>query len=97
MFSATSWFAGQVATLVVLDIIYPAVRQAVGLHCFKTKTVLKYTDVKFGQRSSTHHVWLRGSHVSFPTFSMQNFCGPLLPAMQRKNWLKKKNKSIKEI
>lgn len=34
MFSATSWFAGQVATLVVLDIIYPAVRQAVGLHCF---------------------------------------------------------------
>lgn len=27
----------------------------------------------------THQVWLRGSHVSLPTFSMQNFWGPLLP------------------
>lgn len=28
----------------------------------------------------THHVWLLGSQVSFPTLSMQNFWGPLLPA-----------------
>lgn len=27
----------------------------------------------------THHVWLLGSQVSFPTLSMQNFWGPLLP------------------
>lgn len=27
----------------------------------------------------THQVWLLGSHVSLPTFSIQNFCGPLLP------------------
>lgn len=30
----------------------------------------------------THQVWLLGSHVSLPTFSMQNFWGPLLPAGQ---------------
>lgn len=39
----------------------------------------------------THQVWLRGSQVSFPTFSMQNFCGPLLPAEKMvKNVLTKK-------
>lgn len=27
----------------------------------------------------SHQVWLLGSHVSLPTLSMQNFCGPLLP------------------
>lgn len=27
----------------------------------------------------TYHVWLRGSHVSLPTLSIQNFWGPLLP------------------
>lgn len=31
----------------------------------------------------THQVWLRGSQVSLPTFSMQNFCGPLLPGGRR--------------
>lgn len=32
-----------------------------------------------GPATLTHHVWLRGSQVSLPTLSMQNFCGPLLP------------------
>ncbi len=27
----------------------------------------------------SYHVWLLGSQFSFPTFSIQNFCGPLLP------------------
>lgn len=30
-------------------------------------------------------MWLRGSHVSLPTLSMQNFCGPLLPARREGN------------
>lgn len=29
--------------------------------------------------AAAYHVWLLGSQVSFPTLSMQNFCGPLLP------------------
>lgn len=32
-----------------------------------------------GPATLTHHVWLRGSQVSLPTLSMQNFWGPLLP------------------
>lgn len=32
-----------------------------------------------GPAMLTHHVWLRGSQVSLPTLSMQNFWGPLLP------------------
>ena len=32
-----------------------------------------------GSKSESNHVWLLGSHVSLPTFSMQNFWGPLLP------------------
>lgn len=30
-------------------------------------------------------MWLRGSHVSLPTLSMQNFCGPLLPVGRKQN------------
>lgn len=30
--------------------------------------------------AASYHVWLLGSQVSFPTLSMQNFWGPLLPA-----------------
>lgn len=30
-------------------------------------------------KKSSYHVWLRGSQFSLPTFSMQNFWGPLLP------------------
>lgn len=32
-------------------------------------------------------VWLLGSQVSLPTFSIQNLCGPLLPENQRENLL----------
>lgn len=31
------------------------------------------------ETNSSYHVWLRGSQFSLPTFSMQNFWGPLLP------------------
>lgn len=31
------------------------------------------------QTNWSYHVWLRGSQFSLPTFSMQNFWGPLLP------------------
>lgn len=36
-------------------------------------------DLQGGRSSRLKQVWERGSHVSLPTFSMQNFCGPLLP------------------
>lgn len=32
-------------------------------------------------------MWLLGSQVSLPTFSIQNLCGPLLPENQRENLL----------
>lgn len=35
------------------------------------------------ENQQAHQVWLRGSQVSLPTLSMQNFCGPLLPVIQR--------------
>lgn len=41
--------------------------------------------------AAAYHVWLLGSQVSFPTLSMQNFWGPLLPAEVKK---KKKNSVI---
>lgn len=40
---------------------------------------------------TTHQVWLRGSQVSFPTFSMQNFWGPLLPTETERKMVNKIN------
>lgn len=37
-----------------------------------------------GRSRRLKHVWLRGSQVSLPTFSMQNFWGPLLPMSSAK-------------
>lgn len=42
------------------------------------------------KKSESYQVWLRGSQFSLPTFSMQNFCGPLLPVtLRQQNTLEK--------
>lgn len=45
--------------------------------------------LKRKQKYWSYHVWLRGSQFSLPTFSMQNFCGPLLPVFIRHQAIKK--------
>lgn len=42
----------------------------------------------------SYHVWLRGSQFSLPTFSMQNFCGPLLPVFIRHQIIKNTNRML---
>lgn len=45
--------------------------------------------IALAEEAAAHHVWLLGSQVSFPTLSMQNFWGPLLP-----EWVKHADRQV---
>lgn len=48
--------------------------------CCKATVFVYYDDCYYiTDVEAAYHVWLLGSQVSFPTLSMQNFWGPLLP------------------